>query len=372
MNTVHDCLASHLHRKNITHPVNVYHAMGFLWMRATCHYAQHWTEAVTSASSIRIPEANWDKFPVQPYENVVIIRLLGINKEKVLVLYSDAAFYTLKVGGALSVFYPDMVHFTCLAHGLHQMAEIIKAKFPEGNGLLSATKSFSAIPYGLQGPQIWLPQIFFLRGYLKDRVFKRHSENLEQLRQFILQEMTTFTPEILQAVYDNMVKRNEHFEAMKSVVEIFSPESASSVRESMSAFQDSKSGDVTTYLCEQLECKEKELFVVVTSEVEQNQSWQYGSHDDKNLIGNNIDCFAEESVGNHHSHIHLEATRELLPNFSTCSSTRITPNVDNKAALASNIEGSPADGNMDSVTQHMMCNISNKRTINSPLLDLNR
>lgn len=66
---------------------------------------------------------------------------------------------------------------------------------------------FSAIPYGLQGPQIWLPQIFFLRGYLKDRVFKRHSENLEQLRQFILQEMTTFTPEILQAVYDNMVKR---------------------------------------------------------------------------------------------------------------------------------------------------------------------
>ncbi|XP_069689306.1 josephin-2-like isoform X1 [Periplaneta americana] len=133
-----------------------------------------------------------------------------------------------------------------------------------------------------------------------------------------------------------------------------------------------RSGDVTTYLCEQLECKEKELFVVVTSEVEQNQSWQYGSHGDKNLIGNNIDCFAEESVGNHHSHIHLEATRELLPNFSTCSSTRITPNVDNKAALASNIEGSPADGNMDSVTQHMMCNISNKRTINSPLLDLNR
>ncbi|XP_069689307.1 josephin-2-like isoform X2 [Periplaneta americana] len=56
-------------------------------------------------------------------------------------------------------------------------------------------------------PRFGSPRFFFLRGYLKDRVFKRHSENLEQLRQFILQEMTTFTPEILQAVYDNMVKR---------------------------------------------------------------------------------------------------------------------------------------------------------------------
>lgn len=39
-----------------------------------------------------------------------------------------------------------------------------------------------------------------------------------------------------------------------------------------------KDAELITYLQEQLECKERELFVIVTSEVEQNQSWLLNSN----------------------------------------------------------------------------------------------
>jgi hypothetical protein len=111
---------------------------------------------------------------------------------------------------------------------------------------------------------------------------------------------------------------------------------------------------VTCYLSEQLECKEKELFVVVTSEVEQNQNWQSGPHDDRHLKGGCV----EEPV----AHFCLET---LLPDFNT----RITPAEDSKGNV-DRIAG--LSGNLDSVTQQLICNINNERTITSPLLELNR
>lgn len=38
-----------------------------------------------------------------------------------------------------------------------------------------------------------------------------------------------------------------------------------------------QNGELITYLKEQLECRDKELFIVVTHDVEQLQSWQYRS-----------------------------------------------------------------------------------------------
>ncbi|XP_021933179.1 josephin-2 isoform X2 [Zootermopsis nevadensis] len=108
-----------------------------------------------------------------------------------------------------------------------------------------------------------------------------------------------------------------------------------------------RGGDITTYLSEQLECTEKELFVVVTSDVEQNQSWQSDSH----LEGNGV-----EPVSNNHS---------LIPDFSnTLSSTGQgnKSNIDRTAVM---------DENMDSITQQLLCNITNKQT-SSSLLELNR
>ncbi|KAJ4427020.1 hypothetical protein ANN_26819 [Periplaneta americana] len=52
----------------------------------------------------------------------------GIQEDKVLVLYSDAAAYMLKAGTALRVFYQNKVHFTCLAHGLQRVTEEVRRK----------------------------------------------------------------------------------------------------------------------------------------------------------------------------------------------------------------------------------------------------
>jgi hypothetical protein len=58
----------------------------------------------------------------------------------VLILYSDAAAYVLKAATALKVFYPNLINFTCLAHGLQRIAAEVRAKFPQVNKLISITK----------------------------------------------------------------------------------------------------------------------------------------------------------------------------------------------------------------------------------------
>jgi hypothetical protein len=46
----------------------------------------------------------------------------GIREEKVLILFSDAVAYMLKAATSLKMFYPNLIHFTCLAHGLQRVA----------------------------------------------------------------------------------------------------------------------------------------------------------------------------------------------------------------------------------------------------------
>jgi hypothetical protein len=64
----------------------------------------------------------------------------GVHEEKVLILYSDAAAYMLKAATAPKVFYPNLIRFICLAHGLQRVAEEVTAKFPQVNKLISMTK----------------------------------------------------------------------------------------------------------------------------------------------------------------------------------------------------------------------------------------
>jgi hypothetical protein len=55
-------------------------------------------------------------------------------------MYTDTAAYMLKAATALKVFYPNLIHFTCLAHGLQGVAEEVRAKFPQVNKLISMKK----------------------------------------------------------------------------------------------------------------------------------------------------------------------------------------------------------------------------------------
>jgi hypothetical protein len=60
--------------------------------------------------------------------------------DRVLFLVTDSDAYMLKAGKKLAVLYPKMIHTTCLAHGLHRVAETIGEEFPLVIKIVSAGK----------------------------------------------------------------------------------------------------------------------------------------------------------------------------------------------------------------------------------------
>jgi hypothetical protein len=71
-----------------------------------------------------------------------------------LILYSDAAAYMLKAATAIKVFYPNSIHFICLAHGLQYVADEVRANFPQVNKLISM---FLKAPHPMQSYKQHLP-----------------------------------------------------------------------------------------------------------------------------------------------------------------------------------------------------------------------
>lgn len=75
----------------------------------------------------------------------------GTEHDRVLLLLSDAAPYMVKAGKALQVFYPNMVHVTCLAHALHRVAETVRTTSKYSNTFISnVRKIFVKAPLRVQ------------------------------------------------------------------------------------------------------------------------------------------------------------------------------------------------------------------------------
>ena len=64
-----------------------------------------------------------------------------IKYENVLLVCTDAAAYMIKSMAGLQVLYPKMIHVTCLAHGLHRIADMVRSNNPEVNRLIYTCKS---------------------------------------------------------------------------------------------------------------------------------------------------------------------------------------------------------------------------------------
>ena len=60
----------------------------------------------------------------------------GIRYDDVLLFVTDTAPYTIKAGKAVQASYPKMVHITCFAHGLHRVAEEVRANFSQVDSLV--------------------------------------------------------------------------------------------------------------------------------------------------------------------------------------------------------------------------------------------
>uniref|UniRef100_A0A4P6D7Y3 DUF659 domain-containing protein n=2 Tax=Rhodnius prolixus TaxID=13249 RepID=A0A4P6D7Y3_RHOPR len=64
----------------------------------------------------------------------------GVLNEKVLLFLSDAAPNMVKAGQSIQVFYPKIIHVTCIAHDLHRVAETIRSLFSDVDSLISSVK----------------------------------------------------------------------------------------------------------------------------------------------------------------------------------------------------------------------------------------
>ncbi|KAL4082609.1 hypothetical protein QTP88_029781 [Uroleucon formosanum] len=87
----------------------------------------------------------------------------GVEHNDVLLLVSDSAPYMVKAGSAIQIFYPKMLHVTCLAHALYRVAEQIRSDFPLVDKLISSVKKvFLKCPARIQifkneAPELSLP-----------------------------------------------------------------------------------------------------------------------------------------------------------------------------------------------------------------------
>jgi len=103
-------------------------------------------------------------------------------------MVTDCASYMVKAGHSLSVFYPQLIHFTCLAHGLNRIAEEIRESFPLVNELIASTKKvFKKAPsrvakYRQLLPDIPLPpEPVLTRWTTWLKAAKFYSENFESV-----------------------------------------------------------------------------------------------------------------------------------------------------------------------------------------------
>lgn len=81
-----------------------------------------------------------------------------VPSQKILLLLSDAAPYMIKAGQNLKIFYENLIHVTCLAHGLNRVAEEIRKQFPLINDLIkNAKKIFLKAPLRVQFYKEQLP-----------------------------------------------------------------------------------------------------------------------------------------------------------------------------------------------------------------------
>lgn len=70
----------------------------------------------------------------------------SINNDNVLLFLTDAAPYMVKAGSVLKSFYTIMVHTTCVAHGIHRVAEEIRGQFEIDNLISNIKKNFRKAP----------------------------------------------------------------------------------------------------------------------------------------------------------------------------------------------------------------------------------
>jgi len=59
-------------------------------------------------------------------------------QRRVIICVRCAAPYKKKADVTIKIFYPKIIHITCLAHGLHRIAELVRVHYPRVDKLVSS------------------------------------------------------------------------------------------------------------------------------------------------------------------------------------------------------------------------------------------
>lgn len=115
----------------------------------------------------------------------------GIQYDKVRLLLTDGVAYMIKSGSNLKVFYPNLIHLTCLAHGLSLVSETVRNASEDVDHLIAnGKKVFLKAPSRVEiyretlGSSFPLPpQPIVTRWGTWLRAANFYAENLEKFRE---------------------------------------------------------------------------------------------------------------------------------------------------------------------------------------------
>lgn len=158
------------------------------------------------------------------------------NVNNVLLLCTDSAAYMLKAGRILKATFPRMKHITCLAHGLHRVAEEVRDNFKGVDVLISNVKKI------------------FLKSPERVRLFKAKYPSIPLPPEPIITRWGTW---ITAAVY-----YAQYYEQIRDVVSILANESAA-IKTAKKCFQRSKLRQELNFI--------RDNYEVIASSIEQLQ-----------------------------------------------------------------------------------------------------
>ncbi|KAL3103911.1 hypothetical protein niasHT_022426 [Heterodera trifolii] len=141
------------------------------------------------------------------------IERCGVNRENALLICTDAAAYMRKMSTDLKVFYPNLLSVTCLAHGLHRIAEKIRDQFPNVDRLIAKTKAV------------------FVKAPYRIKTFRDKMPDLPLPPKPVLTRWGTW---MCAAAY-----YWEHFQSIKAVVDMFDPNDSACIADCQECFTDS-------------------------------------------------------------------------------------------------------------------------------------
>lgn len=135
----------------------------------------------------------------------------SVPSEKILYMVTDGAAYMHKAAQNLKIFYPNLVHTTCLAHAMNRVAEAIRIEFPVVNSLINSGKKF------------------FLKAPTRIQVYREHLKDVPLPPQPILTRWGTWIEAALFYC--------ENYNSFKDIVNSFDATSAQSVSDCQTTLQ---------------------------------------------------------------------------------------------------------------------------------------